>query len=419
MHIFLNALGAACASGFTYVRNVLPHLCDGPPVHTTIAVNRKLRSELPELHNISFLENNIPANPARRFWFEQTVLPGLVRRSGADVLISAGNFAMRNCPVPQILLSGNSLYTSQDFSCDLRSRGHYRLLFDHQVKRYFALRSVHWADAVVAPSRSFADDLQHWTNKPINDIHHGFDPNTFFADRSALPADMQQKLASAQGALRLLFVSHYNYYRNFETLLAALPLLRARLGKKIRLFLTCKLGADDNGYRSGRAARLVRQLGIEEEVVDLGTVPYRLLHHVYEACDVYVTAAYAESFAHPLVEAMASRLAIIASDLPVHREICGHAALYFDCFSPEDLCAQILRVAGTPGLRQELAMQGQTRSLDFSWAKHVNTLLTLAATLVRLPQNLSESLDLMGKCSRDVQTVGDVGQAGKLPACLT
>lgn len=409
MHIFLNALGAACASGFTYVRNILPHLSGCPALHTTIAVNRKLRRELPELRNVSFLETNIPANPARRFWFEQTVLPGLVRQSGADILISAGNFAVRNCPVPQILLSGNSLYTSRDFLCDLRSRRHYSLLLDHEVKSFFARRSVHWADAVVAPSRSFADALQRWTSKPIRDLHHGFDPNIFFACRSALPADMQQKIASHKGALRLLFVSHYNYYRNFETLLNAIPILRARLGKKIRLFLTCELGSDDNGYRSGRAADLLRQLGIEEEVVELGTVPYRLLHHVYEACDVYVTAAYAESFAHPLVEAMACGLPVVASDLPVHREICGPAALYFDRFSPEEISAQILCLAETPDLRRELSIRGRTRSLDFSWTKHVNALLTLAATLVRVPQKSSGSLDLLGKCSRDVQTVGDIG----------
>jgi len=96
-----------------------------------------------------------------------------------------------------------------------------------------------------------------------------------------------------------------------------------------------------------------------------------------------VTPAYAETFAHPVVEAMASKLPVVASDLPVHREICGPAALYFHRFSPDKLAGQILRLANSPDLRTELSSRGFARSRDFSWAKHVNQLLALAAKLIR------------------------------------
>ena len=77
------------------------------------------------------------------------------------------------------------------------------------------------------------------------------------------------------------------------------------------------------------------------EVVELGTVPYSLLHQVYSSCDIYVTAAYAETFAHPLVEAMACGLPVLASDLPVHREICGEAGRFFPVFSAESLAERV------------------------------------------------------------------------------
>jgi glycosyltransferase involved in cell wall biosynthesis len=192
-----------------------------------------------------------------------------------------------------------------------------------------------------------------------------------------LPALVRQQFDSAEDALRLLFVSHYNYYRNFETLFRAIAVLRDRLRtKRIRLFLTCQLRSDANSgsYRAEKAAALVEQLGIGDEVVELGAIPYSLLHQVYRACDLYV--------AHPLVEAMASGLPVVASDLPVHREICGSGALYFERFSPQDLCAQVLRTVASSDLRQELSHSGRIRSVAFSWAKHVDELLVLATELV-------------------------------------
>jgi glycosyltransferase involved in cell wall biosynthesis len=388
MRIFLNALGATCASGWTYLRNVIPHLSDRADVQITLLVKRQLRQELAESSNISILEIDSPASVARRFWFEQSSLPGLIRKSGADVLISAGNFALRNSPVPQILLSGNSLYTSSDFSRDLYSRREYALWLDNRVKAYFARRSIHWADATVAPSRNFAEDLHRWTGKEIVYIHHGFDHEVFFGDPAPLPDPVQQKLDSAPDALRLLFVSHYNYYRNFETLLQALPILRDSLGpRKVRLFLTCQLHSENNpgSYRAETAASLVERLGIREELVELGTIPYKLLHHAYKVCHVYVTPAYAETFAHPLVEAMASGLPVVASDLPVHREICGEAALYFPRFSPESLARQLIAAANSRTQYDEMKAKAQVRASQFSWARHVQEIILLAERTRRQP----------------------------------
>ena len=215
----------------------------------------------------------------------------------------------------------------------MRRRRDYGLWLDTLVKGRLARRSIFWADCTVAPTEAFAQELRRWTGRSVTAIHHGFDREAFFRDRTPLNDSIQQKLDSDRDALRLLYVSHYNYYRNFETLFRALPLLQKRLGgRRVKLFLTCRLRSEDNPgtYRAHAASALVTQLGVAESVVELGAIPYSLLHHVYRACSIYVTPAYAESFAHPLVEAMASGLPIVASDTGVHREICQDASLYFE-----------------------------------------------------------------------------------------
>lgn len=388
IHLFINALAASAGGGLTYVRNVLPRLAVRNDVRATVLLSGTLRGEITESARVTLLRADCPAGSGRRFWYEQRSLPDVIRRSGADVLLSTGNFALYRSPVPQILLSRNALYTSADFLRDLRDRGDYRLWLDTEVKAALARWSMHAADCTVAPSATFASDLRQWTGKDVGSIHHGFDHEVFFREQAPLPPDVQARFAATEGSLRLLFVSHYNYYRNFETLIRALAILKKKLHPRtVRLILTCKLNSKDNpgDYRADTAAELVQQLRLGEEVVELGAVPYSLLHHLYRRCDLYVTPAYAETFAHPLVEAMASGLPVIASDLAVHKEICGEAARYFPRFSPEGLAELVMQATQSPEQVTTMREMGMLRSRDFSWGKHVEELLRLARSLATGP----------------------------------
>jgi glycosyltransferase involved in cell wall biosynthesis len=294
IHIFLNALAASAGGGLTYVRNVAPVLAAREDVRATFLVPPAFAREFSPTPHLHLMPQDC-TGAVQRSWFEQTRLPAILRRSGAQVLISAGNFALLHSPVPQVLLSRNALYTSSAFFRDLRSRGDYRLWLDTVLKRRLAFSSVRAADCTIAPSASFAHDLSEATGRFVEVIPHGFDRETFFAGDCPLPAHVASALHAADDCYRLLFVSHYNYYRNFETLLRALPAIQRRLApRRVRLFLTCTLRTEDNpgAYRAESAAHLLREPGIAECVVQLGAVPYAALHHLYAGCDLYVSPAY-------------------------------------------------------------------------------------------------------------------------------
>ena len=386
IRLFINGLAASAGAGLTYLRNVIPQLARRADSQSTVLLSAELRREFAEFSNISFAEATPSHGLVGRFVFEQTKLRDVLRRSGAQVLVSTGNFALWDSPVPQILLSGNSLYLSADFYRDVGKRRDYRLWIDTLIKGWFARRSVHWADVTVAPSKAFAEDLGKWAGRNVLSVHHGFDRTLFTSDATPLPDSMQNQLKESADALKLLFVSHYNYYRNFETLIRALPILRDRLpARKIKLLLTCHLSSSRNpgSYRAETAASLMSILGVRDNIVELGSVPYRLLHQLYRACHVYVSPAYAETFAHPLVEAMSNGLPVVASDLPVHREICEDAGIYFPRFSPDALAERVLQIQESPELAEKLSRNGLRRARDFSWSEHVERLLVLAQELVR------------------------------------
>lgn len=385
IHLFINALAASAGGGLTYVRNVLPRLALRNDVCATVTLPAGLQHELRPSAHVKIRAVDVTST-ASRFWYEQTSLPAIIRESKADVLLSAGNFALFRSPVPQILLSGNALYTSHDFEADLRNRGEAALWIDNALKAEFARLSLAAADCTVAPSEAFAAELRGWTGKNVLAIHHGFDRQIFSGSSEPLPHDVEVQLAAAKGSLKLLFVSHYNYYRNFETLFRAIAILKKKIHpQSVRLFLTCRLNSGENpgNYRPESAAALLRQLGLSNEVIELGAIPYRLLHHVYASSDFYVTPAYAETFAHPLVEAMASGLPVIASDLAVHREICGQAALYFPRFSAEVLAATLHRATGSSERTARMREIGLLRSRDFSWDRHIEAVLLLACQLAK------------------------------------
>jgi glycosyltransferase involved in cell wall biosynthesis len=382
MHLFINASGAKAGGGITYLRNVLPHVAAEPGVRATVLVSPAMRDQFSGSNNIRLLE--LPESrlgTVGRFLREQSLVPQLIRDCGADVLLSTGNFAILRSPVPQILLSRNALYTSKDFARDLVRRGEFRLWTDTKIRGRLARYSINRADCTVAPSQAFADELECWTGRAVRVVHHGFDRDVFSPDCEPLAPELRRVLERRPGVLRILLVSHYNYYRNFETVFRAIRLIRERVGRDVQLVLTCKLEGSPGGYRTRRAVALVRQLGIERELLQLGAVPYGQLQHLYRSSDIYVTAAYAETFAHPLVEAMSCGLPIVASDLPVHREICREAAVYFPPFSPQELADRFAQVALSPTARETFGHCGFLRTNNFSWRRHVEEILEIAREL--------------------------------------
>jgi len=384
MVLFINALAASAGGGLTYIRNVLPLLA-AAPIRTVVLTSSRLRKEFAHLSNVDFVEWDI--SPIQRFWFEQSKLPELMRLYDANVLLSTGNFGLRKSPVPQILLSRNSIYNSAEYFRDLRDRAEYKALVMTYAGSILAKNSISWADITVAPSEAFADQLRQWSGGNVIAIHHGFDRSAFTKDATPLSDQVRAKLNSIEGALKLLFVSHYNYYRNFETLVRALPILREGLpNRQVRLLLTCELAAGRNpgAYRPASAANLVRTLGVADMVVELDTIPYGQLHHLYSSADLYVTPAYTETFAHPLVEAMSSGLPIVASDIAVHREIGADAAIYFERFSATALAEQVSQLVASPQRMESMAARGIERSQMFSWKSHVEKILDLCDSLLSM-----------------------------------
>lgn len=82
------------------------------------------------------------------------------------------------------------------------------------------------------------------------------------------------------------------------------------------------------GPLTGPQQELAQRLGVAEAIVELPFLRRAVLTAVYQKADLLLQPSDAEGFGLPVVEAMAQGCPVLASDLPVLREVGGHAAIY-------------------------------------------------------------------------------------------
>jgi len=399
--VIVNALASTAGGGLTYLRNVVPRLSQASQrLEFMVVTDSRVEQKLLDmgLERRLFKAVQAPGRGWQRGPWEQRYLHRLIKARHAAVLVSLGNFALLRSPVPQVLFCRSDLFYSPEFRADLLRRGRLGILLGNQVRKLLSWISVRQADVNVTPSAAFADRLRSTrglTRAKFHVLPFGFDPVTFAAGGQKLGEDDRRRLRLGEDVCRIVLVSHYNYFRNFETLVRALPLIKQNGRTPVLLVLTARIGPGlrDGSYDTTAVARLVERLGVGGDLVMLGELPYSRIHDLLRACNLFVFPSYSETFGHPMVEAMASGLPVVAADLPVHREVCGEAALYFSVFDEQELANQCVKVLNDGDLQRALRERGLARARQFSWDDHVNGLVSVIESLLesrgRPPQHVA------------------------------
>ena len=217
-----------------------------------------------------------------------------------------------------------------------------RLWNPHFSKKYYLSN----ADEVMSISSSSTKDMkrEYGLSRQITTTYLGAGKG-FFPNQPALPSLPE---------MYFLFVGARSGYKDFH---AAAQAFSAILPSKEAVYLVLVGG----GPISKSEASLISSLGISHRVVQQAVSDGDLPKVYANALALLYPTRY-EGFGLPLVEAMASGVPILASDIVINHEICEKAATYFSVGNSE-------RLLTDPQAVSDKIKLGLIRAQDFTWAK--------------------------------------------------
>lgn len=164
----------------------------------------------------------------------------------------------------------------------------------------------------------------------------------------------------------ILDVSRLDPHKNIETLIDAFFILKQKHGIPHKLVI---VGGKHLPAYSRLIEDKIADLSLNQDIIIAPYIEEKDLPAVYNLAEVLAFPSLIEGFGLPLVEAMKCGTPVIASDIPVMKEVTSGAAMLTDPFNAELLADRILAILNNPQLRRELVEKGLRRAGDFSWQK--------------------------------------------------
>ena len=165
------------------------------------------------------------------------------------------------------------------------------------------------ATAIVANSHSLSELSRATDSFPVAVITNGVDINLF------KPTGRTNRETSP--LLRMLMVSRFHAQKNLLRTLAMLEHARA-VGINYALTLV------GDGPEHRNILHFIKSRGLNDVVSLTGWVEKAELVSLYQASDCFLSLSLYEGMSNTILEAMASNIPVIASDISAHREVIEH-----------------------------------------------------------------------------------------------
>ncbi|WP_255354647.1 glycosyltransferase family 1 protein [Geodermatophilus sp. Leaf369] len=341
-----------------YVDGLVDGLAGMPDGPETLLTLFSLRGQvpLPPTEQIHPAPRRLPARLLRQAWARSSWPPAEMLTGRVDVFHGT-NFMVPPTQRAAGVLTVHDLAYLRFPDTVTGDAVHYRSLVPRALDR-----GVH----VIAVTQAMADeitDTYRLSPERVSVAHHGVDPSW----GSARAPDVHLRDRLGLPDRYLVFAGNLEPRKNLGVLVRAHHAARCQSSSVPPLVLIGPAGWGDRWQGDPPDARDVLLPGYLAEA-DLQAV-------VAGATALCMPSTY-EGFGLPVVEAMATGVPVIASDIPAHREVGGDQFLRIDAHDTDAWAHALLHPELSPGTATSRRERASTFTWSASAADHVNAYVT-------------------------------------------
>ncbi len=235
------------------------------------------------------------------------------------------------------------------------------------------IKSIKDSDLIITISQSVKDELIKYCN--LNDdnikvVYHGINE-----ELGLLPERINKEEVLQKYDIKIpyfLFVGNLETRKNISTLIKAFNIFTNNYDSKHQLVLIGKAG-----YGYEKIKEELNASPQKKDIKELGWVDDSELSIIYSSAEIFVFPTLYEGFGFPVLEAMKFKLPVIASDLPVMKEIAGDAAAFVNPFSPEEISKTMYNISSDATRKNKFINLGLERNKLFTWQKTAEKMISI------------------------------------------
>ena len=344
-----------------YIKNITKH-CKNIDFYAGALLagkkyNKQQRKEF-FLSNYSIKDVNIKRIfvPNKYVWFRNFMyLPGIYHNvmPKTDAYIYFYNFIPNNAPKGKSIVYIHDLTPLYNTSFSNAKKSLFRHMFSNTIKR---------ADLVFTVSEFSKKDIIEkfpLAKDKVKVIGVGVESERFMQKVSEEEKERVTKKYNLPEKY-ILFVGQARENKNLVRLMKAYAQLPKEIQDKCGLVY-----ANTNEELN----KLAKELGIESKLRLLNGIDGEDLVAVYQKAHVFALVSTNEGFGIPLVEAMASGVPVICSNVSCLPEVVEDSAIKVDPYSEEAIKEGLEKIIQDEKLRKELIAKGYVQCKKFAWDK--------------------------------------------------
>lgn len=225
--------------------------------------------------------------------------------------------------------------------------------------------SLKRADKIIAVSKFTRDEIIKYykiSSEKVAWIHNSV--ADAFSEKKLSPEELEKVREKYQLPARfILYLGTMQPRKNLSLLVEAFGKVKEKIpGLKL------VLAGGKNAYNFDKEiGKTIHKFSLSADVIFPGFVPEEEKAAFFKLAEAFCSPSFYEGFGIPILEAFAAGTPVLASEIPVHREIAGDAALFFNASNSVELADKIFALCTEESLRNTLIAKGISQAGKFSW----------------------------------------------------